>query len=64
MKDSTTSKPKRKKITITNPNEEELQKKYGYSSFHLTTEQYLRKLSLSLLNIAGGMGSLKKGVIS
>lgn len=65
MKDSITLKPKRKKPSASNPNEElELLRKYGYNSFHLTTNQYLKKLSLSVSNFAGGMRNLKKGVTS
>lgn len=65
MKDSRSSRPKRKKTDIHNEILE-VQKKYGYDpfNFNLTNDQYLKKLSLSVSNYAGGMGSLKKGVTS
>jgi len=60
MKDSITLKPKRKKASSPNVELLDLQRKYGYSSFQLTDEQFKKKLKNSINKIRFGLSITKE----
>jgi len=60
MKDSITLKPKGKKASSPNVELLDLQRKYGYSSFQLTDEQFKKKLKNSINKIRLGLSITKE----
>lgn len=59
MKHSITLKRKRNKTSAANKELLELQKKYGYSSFHLSNEKFKEKLRNSINKIRFGLNVTK-----